>query len=140
MNRIVPILLAVLALTASAFSTGREAAPAVAMSVEAAPARVDLTQEDMEEIRAAAIRYCAEKKLEDWEAYAQELRRGALFMNEHEEPRIGIWRIEQEDGLDLVRWSVDSPALYAMLILAREEGRWIVTGDSYREEFLIPAD
>lgn len=138
MSRIVPILLVVLSLAASACSTGREAAPAVAASTKTAPARVDLTQEDMEEIRAAAIRYCEEKKLEDWEAYAQELRRGAIFMNEHEEPRVGIWRIEQEDGLALVRWSVDSPALYAMLILAREEGRWTVTGDSYREEFLIP--
>lgn len=138
MNRIRPILLAVLSLTASACSAGREAAPVVAAPVKAAPVRVDLTKEDMEEIRAAAIRYCEEKKLEDWEAYVQELRRGAIFMNEHEEPRVGIWRIEQEDGLALVRWSVDSPALYAMLILTREEGRWIVTGDSYREEFLIP--
>lgn len=138
MNRTGTILLAVLSLTASACSTGREVAPAVAASARTAPARVDLTKEDMEEIRAAAIRYCEEKKLEDWEAYVQELRRGAVFMNEPKGPRVGIWRIEQDDGLALVRWSAHSLAYYKILNLAREEGRWTVTGDSYREEFLDP--
>lgn len=138
MNRTGTILLAALSLTASACSTGREVAPAVAASARTAPARVDLTKEDMEEIRAAAIRYCEEKKLEDWEAYVQELRRGAVFMNEPKGPRVGIWRIEQDDGLALVRWSAHSLAYSKILNLAREEGRWSMTGDSYREELLIP--
>ena len=83
-----------------------------------------------------AIRYCEEKKLEWGEIYVQELRRGAIFMRENQEPRIGLWRIEEDDeGLALVRWSASSPSLYQIFSLAQEEGRWIVTRDYLREEF-----
>lgn len=149
MNRTGTILLAVLSLTAFACSAGREASPggalpAVAAPAEATPVGVELTREDMAEIKAAAIRYCEEKKPERWEVYVAELRRGAIFMKEeipgNQWPQIGIWKIEQEDGIALVRWSVDSLAFYPILTLAQEEGRWVVTGDSYREEFLMPED
>jgi len=149
MNRTGTILLAVFSLTASACRAGREGAPGRALPVAAAPAEVapagvDLTREEMAEIKAAAIRYCEEKKPERWEVYVAELRRGAIFMKEeipgNRWPQIGIWKIEQEDGIALVRWSVDSLAFYPILILAQEESRWIVTGDSYREEFLSPED
>ena len=144
MNRTGTILLAVFSLTASACSAGREAAPGRAVPVAAAPAEVELTREDMAEIKAAAIRYCEEKKPEIWEACVVELRRGAIFMKEEipgtEWPQIGIWKIEQDDGMALVRWSAESLAFFPGLTLAREEGRWIVTGDFVREELLILED
>jgi hypothetical protein len=139
MNRTGTILLAIFSLTASACSAGRVVAPA-----EARPVGVELTREDMAEIKTVAIRYYEDKKPDDWEVYVAELRRGAIFMKDelpgNEWPQIGIWKIEQDDGIALVRWSADSPAFYPMLTLAREEGRWIVTGDSYREELLSPKD
>lgn len=107
-----------------------------------APSEVDFSKEDLEEIRAAAIRYYQEKKPEMWEAFVQELRRGAIFLKGDlpgvDRTSIGIWRIEQEDGIALVRWSVDSIALYHGLELARQDGRWIVKGHFSREEFLVP--
>jgi hypothetical protein len=111
-------------------------------SREAAPVEVELTREELQEIRAAAIRYYQEKKPEMWEVFVEELQRGALFLKkdlpEIGQPAIGIWRIEQDHGIALVRWSIDSMALYPGLQLARQEGRWTVTGDFIREELFSP--
>lgn len=99
------LCIAALSMAVSACAAGREAAPVATAPVEADPAGVEISREEMAEIKAAAVQYYEEKKPEGWEVFAAELRRGAVFMKEeipgNSWPQIGIWKIEQDHGIAL---------------------------------------
>ncbi len=100
------------------------------------PEEVVFTCEELEEIKAAAIQYYKEKQPERWEFLVEDLQQSAVFLKEelpqYRPASIGFWQIDQDRpdrGIALTRWAMDSIALRHGLNLARQDGKWIVTGN-----------
>jgi hypothetical protein len=105
---------------------------------------VVFTCEELEEIKAAAIQYYKEKQPERWKFLVEDLQESAVFLKEelpqYRPASIGFWQIEQDRGIKLVRLALDSISLRHGLDLAKQDGKWIVTGNFTREEFFDPED
>lgn len=109
---------------------------------EATPPTLDVTEADLAEIKAAALRHYETRQPgsigEGWE---EDLRRGALFpAEEGRGPSIGIWMLELKDSrLALIRQptSFEPPVMvYFGFYLARLDGRWVVLDEYILEEWI----
>ena len=112
------------------------------LSRETTPPTLDVTQTDLAEIKAAALRYYKTRgKGKIGEAWEEDLRRGALFpAEEGRGPSIGIFVLELHDGrLALIRQptSFEPPVLvYFGFYLAKLDGRWVVLDEYILEEWI----
>lgn len=117
----------------SVLSLGLVCPAALAEEPVEAPEEVVFTCEELEEIKAAAIQYYKEKQPERWEFLVEDLQQSGLFLQEelpqYRPASIGFWQIEQDRGIKLVRVSMDSISLRHGLDLAKQDGKWTVTGN-----------
>lgn len=102
----------------------------------------DLTAEDLEQMRRAAIDYYPRVGHERAAAFVEELRRDAVMLSDGR-PRIGFWNAEIHEGeLVLVRTPPLSPLMYYWgLIFEEHDGEWIPQREyNWVDEMEIPDD
>ena len=121
---------------------GRKVENTLVLQRETAPPTLDVTEADLAEIKAAALRHYETRKPGSiGEAWEGDLRQGALFPAEDGRgPSIGIFELELHDGrLALVRQptSFEPPVLvYFGFYLAKLDGRWVVLDEYLLEEWI----
>ncbi len=109
---------------------------------ETTPPTLDVTEADLAEIKAAALRrYAAREPGLIGEGFAEDLRRGAFFpAEEGRGPSIGIWQLELKDGrLALIRQptNFEPPVMvYFGFFLDRVDGKWVALEEYIEEEWI----
>lgn len=118
--------------------SGRKVEHTLVLQRETTPPTLDVTEDDLAEIKAAVLRrFEARKPGSIGEGWAEELRQGGLFTTKQGlPPGIGTFDLILEDGrLALVRQPPPEPPLtvHFGFYLARLDGRWVVL-ESYSKK------
>lgn len=94
-----------------------------------------LTTDELEDIRRAAVAYLEAKKPLKWEIHASEIGLGGILLLGGEQ-RIGRWKIErQPDSVTLIREADIAPEVRRFgLTLSNTSGRYQVTADFWERE------
>ncbi len=104
---------------------------------ETTPPTLDVTEDDLRQIKAAGLWYYVTKQPHAWQPFTVELGRGAYFPTENGRgPSIGNFELRQEDGrLALVRQpEIGAVMAYFGFYLAKLDGEWVVLDDYFMEE------
>lgn len=105
---------------------------------ETVPPTLDVTEDDLRNIKAAGLWYYVTKQPHAWQPFTVELGRGAYFPAENGRgPSIGTFELRQEDGrLALVRQPEIGPVMaYFGFYLAKLDGQWVVLDEYFMEEW-----
>ena len=100
--------------------------------------KLNPTKDDLEAIRIVAIKHYTDKKPENWTLFVEELRKGAVFL-ENDHISIGIWKFEsrEKDTLLIRQPELTATMYYFGVYIVKRSGKWEVKDDFVEKEKLI---